>query len=505
VSAGWTRRRQWQIEDHNLAGVIFFAEDDLRLTQSLAIVAQVPGFDIDKDKARVDLDGIQKRRPDCKKLGDGNVERNGDKPRCCHPIAAGQVRRHNRPAVDVHTRPVGHIRRGYVALDNTAASIMDGDCSRFGNKGAQQGKKKYQSHDPSMAPYVSHSVNKGSQFMPKLVYLDAFPAENALDILGPEGWIDLVRVGSDEPLEQTFETLRTAHAWQCVPARDEVPEPLRIHREFLAKVPNLLVVSSGGAGYDTFDVDACTEAGVLVVNQSGGNAEAVAEHALGMILTLMKRIPEADRALRRGWNGPRLDFRGRDLLGKTVGIVGLGNIGRRLAWLCRHAFSCKVLAYDPYIDADEFARRDAIQVSLEDLLAQSDVVSVHTPLTAETRGMFGGDLYQRMKANALFIQTARGSIHEEPSLVKALASGHLGGAGLDVWEEEPPKSDHALLQFDNVICSPHTAGVSKDSRERMARYAATQLIALLKGEDPLRPVNPEVLPRYHERFRALLG
>lgn len=341
--------------------------------------------------------------------------------------------------------------------------------------------------------------------MPRLVYLDSFPADNALDILAPEDWIDLVRVSSDAPLEQTFDALRTAHAWQCVPARDEVPEPLRIHREFLERTPDLLIVSSGGAGYDTFDVDACTEAGVLVVNQTGGNAEAVAEHALGMILTLIKRIPEADRALRRGWSGPRTTFKGRDLLGKTVGIVGLGNIGRRLAWLCKHAFDCEVLAHDPYIDADEFARRDAVQVPLEELLARADVVSVHTPLTGETRGMFGTSLYQRMKTNALFIQTARGSIHEEASLVDALSSGHLGGAGLDVWEEEPPKPAHPLLQLDNVICSPHTAGVSKDSRERMARFAATQLITLLKGEEPLRPVNPEVLPRYRARFRELVG
>lgn len=341
--------------------------------------------------------------------------------------------------------------------------------------------------------------------MPRLVYLDAFPADNALDILAPENWIDLVRVSSDAPLDQTFETLRTAHAWQCVPARDEVPEPLRIHREFLSRTPNLLIVSSGGAGYDTFDVDACTEAGVLVVNQTGGNAEAVAEHALGMILTLIKRIPEADRALRRGWHGPRIAFKGRDLLGKTVGIVGLGNIGRRLASICKHAFECEVLAYDPHIAATDFAERHARSVSLDELLARSDVVSVHTPLTAETRGMFGGDLYRRMKPNALFVQTARGSIHDEPSLHEALASGHLGGAGLDVWEAEPPAADHPLLQLDNVICSPHTAGVSKDSRERMAEFAATQLISLLRGQEPLRPVNPEVLPRYRERFRNLIA
>ncbi|WP_417515308.1 hydroxyacid dehydrogenase [Minwuia sp.] len=341
--------------------------------------------------------------------------------------------------------------------------------------------------------------------MPKLVYLDAFPAPNALDILAPHKSIDVVRIDRYDPFETSFFALRDAHAYQCVPARDEVPEPLRIHADFLKQTPNLLVVSSGGSGVDTFDIDACTEAGVLVVNQAGGNAEAVAEHALGMILTLLKRVPEADRALRRGWNGPRTDLRGRDLLGKTVGIVGLGHIGRRLAWLCRHGFQCEVLAFDPYLEDSDFVERDAQKTTLEDLLERSDVVSVHTPLTGETRGMFAGDAFSRMKQNALFIATARGSIHDEPALAEALASGHLGGAGLDVWEEEPPAPDHPLLNMDNVICSPHTAGVTKDSRERMAAFAATQLIDLFAGKDPARPINPEVLPRYRERFRAILG
>ncbi|WP_416896761.1 MAG: hydroxyacid dehydrogenase [Minwuia sp.] len=341
--------------------------------------------------------------------------------------------------------------------------------------------------------------------MPRLVYLDAFPAPNALDILKPHGSIDVIRIDRNDPVATNFGVLSRAHAYQCVPARDEVPEPFRIHRDFLSQTPELLIVSSGGSGVDPFDIEACTEAGVLVVNQAGGNAEAVAEHALGMILTLLKRVPEADRALRRGWNGARTDLRGRDLLGKTVGIVGLGHIGRRLAWLCRHGFGCEVLAHDPYITAEDFAARDAVSTPLDELLARSDVVSVHTPLTGETRGMFAAKAFGAMKPGAIFIATARGSIHEEPALTEALASGHLAGAGLDVWDEEPPAADHPLLGFDNVICSPHTAGVTKDSRERMAEYAATQLIDLLGGKEPARPVNPEVLPRYRERFREILG
>ena len=200
--------------------------------------------------------------------------------------------------------------------------------------------------------------------MPKLAYLDAFPAPNALDLLAPHSHVDVVRVASDDPLKQSFAALKDAHAWQCVPARDEVPPALRVDDAFLAQTPELLVVSSGGSGTDTFDPEACTRAGVLLVNQAGANAEAVAEHALGMTLSLLKRIPEADHALRRGWRGARVEFRGRDLLGKTVGIVGLGHVGRRLAWLCRHAFRCRVLAFDPYLSPEDFTARDAEQTNL---------------------------------------------------------------------------------------------------------------------------------------------
>lgn len=340
--------------------------------------------------------------------------------------------------------------------------------------------------------------------MARIVYLDAFPAENALPILAERPEHEVIRIDRHAPFDESFTILATAHAFQCVPARDEVPEPLRVDAAFLARAPELLVVSSGGSGVDTFDLDACTAAGVLVVNQAGGNAEAVAEHALGMMLLLMKRVPEADRALRRGWNGARTDFRGADLLGKTVGIIGLGHIGRRLASICRHAFDCEVLAYDPYLDEAEMARRDARKVGFEEVLSRADVVSIHCPLSAETRRMFDATAIALMKPGARLVATARGFIHDEDALYQALKSGHLAGAGLDVWDLEPPGPDHPLLSLDNVITSPHTAGVTRDSRERMARYAATQLIDIFDGKDPVRAVNTAVLPVWQERVQGFL-
>ncbi|MDF1719482.1 MAG: hydroxyacid dehydrogenase [Minwuia sp.] len=341
--------------------------------------------------------------------------------------------------------------------------------------------------------------------MARIVYLDAFPADNALPILAARPEHEVVRIDRLAPLVENFATLATAHVFQCVPARDEVPERLRVDTAFLDQTPELLVISSGGSGVDTFDLDACTQAGVLVVNQAGGNAEAVAEHALGMMLMLMKRVPEADRALRRGWTGARTEFRGADLLGKTVGIIGLGHIGRRLASICRHAFDCQVLAYDPYLDAAEITRRDAEKTDLFDLLNRSDVVSIHCPLSSETRRMFDAETIAAMKPGARLVATARGFIHDEDALYQALVSGHLAGAGLDVWDAEPPTADHPLLSLDNVITSPHTAGVSRDSRERMASYAATQIIEILDGKQPVRPVNTDVLPTWTQRMQVFLN
>jgi D-3-phosphoglycerate dehydrogenase len=300
--------------------------------------------------------------------------------------------------------------------------------------------------------------------------------------------------------------LRRVHAYQATSIKDDLPPAYLINAEFLARLPNLLVVSMHGAGYDTVDVQACTDAGVLLVNQSGGNAEGVAEHALAMMLSLLKRIPEADAWTRQGRKHKRAELMGRDLLGKTVGIVGLGNIGRRVAELAGGLFRCRVLAYDPYLDAATCAERGAEKVELDTLLAESDVITIHCPRNRETEGMFGAAQYARMKRRAVFVNTARFGIHDEAALLEALRSKHLAGAGLDVWQQEPPPKDHPLLAVETVIASPHVAGVTEDSRARVAQFAAEQLIGIFAGPDrPPRLINPEVWPRYLERRAAVLG
>jgi D-3-phosphoglycerate dehydrogenase len=325
------------------------------------------------------------------------------------------------------------------------------------------------------------------------------------DLLQARPDVRLDRLENETADDIAAPILAAAHAYQIGAARDELARHFHVDHDLLRRAPHLLIVSSNGAGYDPVDVEACTAAGVLVVNQSGGNAHSVAEHALGMLLTLSKRILEADRALRRDAKVNRNALMGTEAQGKTVGIVGLGNVGRRIAELCNGLLCMKVLAYDPYLDAGEMASRGAEKVELDELLRRSDYVSISCPLTKESRGMIGADEFAKMQPHAYFITTARGFIHDEAALLEALRNKSIAGAGLDVWAKEPPPSDHALLQFDNVLASPHTAGVTKEARANMGRIAAEQILDALDGKRPPRIINPEVWPRYAERFARAFG
>lgn len=325
------------------------------------------------------------------------------------------------------------------------------------------------------------------------------------EILRARPDVRLDRLENESADDVAAPILAAAHAYQIGAARDELAKHFHVDQDLLRRAPNLLIVSSNGAGYDPVDVEACTEAGVLVVNQSGGNAHSVAEHALGMLLTLSKRIIEADRALRREANVNRNALIGTEAQGKTIGIVGLGNVGSRIAQLCGGAFSMRVLAYDPYLNAAEFAARGAQKVELADLMAQADFVSINCPLSDETRGMIGAREYALMQPHAIFITTARGHVHDEAALAEALRDKRIGGAGLDVWAKEPPPREHPLLQFDNVMASPHTAGVTHEARANLGRIAARQLLDTLDGQRPPRIVNPQVWPVYAERFERAFG
>ena len=339
----------------------------------------------------------------------------------------------------------------------------------------------------------------------RLFHVNDLPAPVFAEIIARRPDIQLDRLHNDSPDEAAEPILAQAHAYQIGATRDELATKYHGTATLLARVPNLLAISSNGAGYDTVDVPACTAAGVAVVNQTGGNKEGVAEHVLAMLLALSKRIGEADRAMRRQKGVRRIDYKGHDIAGRTIGIIGIGNIGSRVAELCRGLFRMRVLAYDPYLTAEQIGARGAEKVELDELLRDADYVSVNCPLTRETRGMIGAREYALMRPGAYFITTARGGIHDEAALADALASGRIAGAGLDVWEKEPPDPDHKLLRFDNVLVSPHTAGVTHESRHNMGRLAAEQMLDILDGKRPPRLVNPEVWPLYCQRFGRILG
>ncbi len=263
-------------------------------------------------------------------------------------------------------------------------------------------------------------------------------------------------------------------------------------------------MSAGGAGYDTVDVAACTAAGVIVVNQAGGNAVSVAEHTLAMVLGVSRRMVEGDRRMRREVGYAREDVMGHEIRGKTLGLVGIGQIGTRVAALAR-AFGLEVIATDPLLSPEEITRRGATPATFDEVLTKSDFVSLHCPRDASTLKLMNADTFARMKRGAIFVTTARGGIHDEAALVQALQSGHLAGAGLDVWDQEPPPLEHPLLAMDNVFATFHVAGVTHESRRNVAAISAQQILAVLAGERPPRLINPEAWPQFETRRARILG
>ena len=303
---------------------------------------------------------------------------------------------------------------------------------------------------------------------------------------------------------RTWKALRQAHVYQITAAKNELPQQFRADDALLARCPELLCVSSTGAGHDTVDVEACSRAGVAVVNQIGGNAASVAEMAIGLMIAVSRRIVESDRKLRRESGFSRESVMGHELGGQVLGIVGIGHCGARAAALAK-AFGMRVLAVDPLLTAGEIRARGAEPVSLDTLVAQSDIVSLHCPRDADTLGLFDAARFAAMKKGAVFISTARGGIHDELALADALRSGHLAGAGLDVWEPEPPPLDHPLLALDNVVATFHTAGVSHEGRRNVASMAADQIVQLLGGARPPRLVNPQVWEAFQQRRARAFG
>ncbi len=264
---------------------------------------------------------------------------------------------------------------------------------------------------------------------------------------------------------------------------------------FAEGADRLLIVARFGVGYDMCDVAALTANNVLLTITPGATDLPVAGGVLAMILALSRRLFAKDRLVREGRWADRAHYQGTEIAGKTLGIVGFGGAGRELRRLIA-PFRMKILAYDPFVSEATLAEHDAERAaSLEELFSRSDYISLHCLLNDKTRGMIDRNLFQRMKPTAYFINAARGPIVNEPDLIESLQSGRIAGAGLDVFEEEPPPLDNPLLQMDNVILAPHAVCWTDECFQAIGESAVRSILSVLHGERPIGLLNPEVLDR----------
>jgi D-3-phosphoglycerate dehydrogenase len=248
--------------------------------------------------------------------------------------------------------------------------------------------------------------------------------------------------------------------------------------------PRLKVIGRHGVGLDAIDLDAARERGIVVCNTPVANVESVAEQAVGLMLAVSKQIARADKAMREGAWQVRYEYIGQEVWGRTLGLIGLGRIGRRVAEICHFAFNMPILYYDIISYPQTEEELGAQKLSLDDLLAQADYISVHVPLLPATQGLIGQEQFTMMKTGAILINTARGPIIDEMALVKALTNGHLAGAGLDVYAIEPVAADNPLLRLENVVLTPHMAAHTEDSLRAMS-LVAEDVLRVLEGGAPV--------------------
>lgn len=276
----------------------------------------------------------------------------------------------------------------------------------------------------------------------------------------------------------------------------------KVTREVIQAGTRLRVIGRAGIGVDNVDVEAATERGILVVNAPTANLVSAVEHTFAMMLSLARSVPTADASMKRGeWD--RKSFVGVELQGKTLGVIGFGRIGQRVAARAR-AFEMKVLAADPFLDP-ALARKQGVELTpLDDLLAAADVVTLHTPLTKETRNLLDAEHLGRMKRGALLVNCGRGGTIDEPALLAALDAGQVAGAALDVFEEEPTPR-HELVRHAKVVATPHIGAQTREAQERIAIETATQVLAALEGSMPAAAVNLPFTPagRKSEPFLQL--
>ncbi|MEW6398492.1 MAG: phosphoglycerate dehydrogenase, partial [Bacillota bacterium] len=277
----------------------------------------------------------------------------------------------------------------------------------------------------------------------------------------------------------------------------------RITGRAIAAAPRLRVIGRAGVGVDNIDLEAATRAGIVVVNAPGGNTVAVAEHTIGLILSLARRIPQAHLHARSGkWERSR--FLGTEVRGKTLGLLGLGRIGSEVARRAL-ALGMKVMAYDPAVSPERMEAVGVIPAEPAVIFPAADFISVHVPLTRETQGLIGEEAISRMKSGVHIINCSRGGVVDEEALARALRGGEVAGAALDVLASEPPPPDHPLLGLDNVVITPHLGASTAEAQASVAVETARAVLAVLRGELVPTAVNvPAPAPEDGQRLAPLL-
>ncbi|HTT71782.1 MAG TPA: phosphoglycerate dehydrogenase [Anaeromyxobacteraceae bacterium] len=267
----------------------------------------------------------------------------------------------------------------------------------------------------------------------------------------------------------------------------------KVNAALLERAGRLKVVGRAGVGVDNVDIAAATRRGVVVMNTPGGSSTTVAELTLAHMLALARHVAQATASVKGGkWEKKK--FQGRELAGKTLGVVGIGSIGSIVVERCR-GLKMRVIAYDPFISAEAAGELGVTQVSLDELWSQADVISLHVPLTEQTRNLVDEKALARMKKGALIVNCARGGVIDERALASALERGHLGGAALDVFEKEPPPPDHPLFKLDAFVCTPHLGASTEEAQAAVAVAIAEQLVAYLVRGEVKNAVNLPSIPR----------
>ena len=294
------------------------------------------------------------------------------------------------------------------------------------------------------------------------------------------------------------ELLNTISEYEAIIIRSRT----KVTREVIERADKLKIIARAGVGVDNVDVEAATEKGIMVVNAPESTSITVAEHTLGLMLTAARKIAIADKSVKENkWDKSR--FMGVELRGKTLGVVGMGRIGSQVVSRCK-AFEMDAMVYDPYLPK-EVAKQMGVQLAdLETVLKQSEFITIHVPLTPETKHLISAAEFEMMKEDAFIVNCARGGIIDEDALFDALTKDKIGGAALDVYEEEPPKGSK-LLTLDNIVATPHIAASTKEAQRDAAIIVANEVIDVLKGGAPKNVLNmPVVDSKTYEEIRPYL-